>query len=293
MYDRFVREKTANMSKIDGGGKFAIANIGSNPAMYGFEYPNDIGINLSIGRSGLDVDLEMLKFFRFQLKPGAKILITIMPFYSILGDAKDTMNIYDKYAYYRILGKQRIEILGFTKDIAEFSYRSYKKLLKRWLFPIRAIKDMSQSKIKDLSYQPMSPEELETDAGNWWINWGKEFDIMDYDAPLTAQNAVRREISIKHLYALIDFCKENQYEPFFVLMPMTEHLLRRMSNKFKETYLYSFVKPIAQATNTPILDYMRVERFLNDELYLNSLFLNRQGAKLFTKQVLKDVGLEK
>lgn len=267
-------------------GKFNVANVGSNPALYGFEYENSDGINLSIGRSGLDMDMAVLKNYSYLLKKNATILIPIIPFYSILGDAKDTMLPQERYAFYKILSRQLCDTMEVFYDIDVKEHIS----LKKWMKMMRSfIIGKTEIENMDLSCQPMTNDELEADAKRFCENRKKEFQIEDFNEPLTPLNATRRKKSIKHMCALINFCKEHNFNPVIVLMPMTEHLLRNMSDTFLETYVYSFVKPVAQETNTPIMDYTKDEHLTRDELYCNSLFLNRKGAHMFTKQVLKDI----
>jgi hypothetical protein len=43
----------------------------------------------------------------------------------------------------------------------------------------------------------------------------------------------------------------------------------------------------------PLLDYSANKDLMASALYFNSFFLNHRGRQLFTKQVLKDLGLSK
>jgi hypothetical protein len=136
----------------------------------------------------------------------------------------------------------------------------------------------------------MQPLELNMDALRWMNVWKKEFNIMDFDAPLSDELETGRKKSVKDLQSIIDFCLERNLKPVLIFPPMTNYLSRLFSEKAREMYIYSFIRE-ANTKNIPFLDYMEDERFRDPDLYFNSFFLNLKGRKLFTKQVLKDLNL--
>ena len=57
----------------------------------------------------------------------------------------------------------------------------------------------------------------------------------------------------------------------------------------RQFFIYDFVEK-ANVKKVPFLDYMNDHEFAeNSRLFMNSLFLNRDGAVLFTKKILRDI----
>ena len=57
-----------------------------------------------------------------------------------------------------------------------------------------------------------------------------------------------------------------------------------------KSYVYDFIKMVDRE-NIPFLDYSKDALFMDNSLYMNSLFMNLRGRKLFTKRVLKDLNI--
>ena len=94
------------------------------------------------------------------------------------------------------------------------------------------------------------------------------------------------------MQTLIDFCTERGYKPVYVVPPVTEHLAKYYTSKFEETYIYGYLQAVNREVLT--LDYSKDDDFRkNDNLFFNSFFLNKQGRLIFTRRVLKDLGLTK
>ena len=123
----------------------------------------------------------------------------------------------------------------------------------------------------------MNSQELEADAKGWIDGWKRQFDISDFNAPLTEENQKGREYRIKLMQTLVDFCIERGYKPVFVIPPVTEHLAKYYTPEFEETYIYGYLKQLDRDVLT--LDYF------------NSFFLNRKGRKRFTHTVLKELSI--
>lgn len=141
-----------------------------------------------------------------------------------------------------------------------------------------------------LDYNPMDVNELERDARRWISGWQSQFGIEDLDAPLTEENRKGREYRIRLMRNLIDFCTEHGYKPVYVIPPVTEHLAKYYTPQFEERYIYGYLKDVDR--DVQLLDYSKDETFrLDDNLYFNSFFLNRRGRQLFTRRVLKNLGI--
>ena len=141
-----------------------------------------------------------------------------------------------------------------------------------------------------LDHNPMDVNELERDAKRWISGWKKQFGIDDMDAALTEENRQGRVYRIQLMRNLIDFCTEHGYKPVYVIPPVTEHLAKYYTPQFEERYIYGYLKDVGR--DVVLLDYSKDDRFrLDDNLYFNSFFLNKRGRQLFTRRVLKDLGI--
>lgn len=132
----------------------------------------------------------------------------------------------------------------------------------------------------------MSPKDLEKDALHWINGWKRQFNIADFEVPLTAENQKGRDYRIKLMQSLIDFCLERGYKPVYVIPPVTNHLSKYYTEKFEEIYIYSYLRAVNR--HISLLDYSKDKTLRNDDLFFNSFFLNKIGRKVFTGRVLKD-----
>ena len=145
------------------------------------------------------------------------------------------------------------------------------------------------NKVVNLENNPMTEAELEKDAARWMEGWKHQFSIADFEAPLTEQNQKGREYRIDLMRELIDFCIERDYQPVYVIPPVTEFLAKEFTPKFRDIYIYDFLKQVDR--DVKLLDYSDDKGLMDKDLYFNSFFFNRLGRKLFTKRVLTDLGL--
>jgi hypothetical protein len=263
---------------------YEIVNVGSNPARFAFFYEDVIGQNWSTGLQGLDMDLEILKYFHSYIKKDGIVLLPIVPFSSVSGCLQPELSYIAKFTV--ILDGPQIDKTPQGKR----SYRWVKyPLYYNWKSLLRLlIKDEQRNDSLSITEQMMQPLELNMDALTWMDIWKKEFNIKDWNAPLTPKLQEGRKISVKDLQNMIDFCIERNLKPVLILPPMTKYLSRLLTDTIRETYIYSFIRE-ANVKNIPFLDYLGDERFSDPNFYFNSFFLNLRGRKVFTKQVLKDL----
>ena len=78
--------------------------------------------------------------------------------------------------------------------------------------------------------------------------------------------------------------------PILVIPPVYPTLAEALTPLCRENYIYSFVRR-ANRQNVPFLNYMDDNRFQKEEYFRNSFFMSEEGAKAFTKVVLKEIGL--
>jgi hypothetical protein len=270
---------------------YDIVNLGSNPARFAFFYETVLGQNCSTGTQGLVEDLEILKYYFSYIKKGGIVLIPIVPFTSISPYLK-YKPAYTPVSYYS----------KFVKILDNYQARQFPAYRKAYLFikyPLfiqpKAFRYLIKDCIKDSrlywSCQAMQPLELNNDADKWIKGWMKEFDIDNLSSPFNTRLKESFDVSVKNLTDLIDFCIERDLKPVVIIPPVSKYLSSRFTHDVKEQYIYSFIRQ-ANTRNVLFLDYFSDERFQDPQYYFNSFFLNLAGRKLFTNQVLQDLGIK-
>ena len=234
------------------------------------------------------MDFEILKFYHSYLKEGGTVLIPIMPFTAISPYLKERndywgLSYYSKFA--KILNREQMRLQPFGDKV-------YKYLQYPILYNKKAIRyllcDVSLDSRYLISEQPLMKMDLEFDANKWINNWRKEFnlktllDVKDDKWSKYYDEAV--EINKK----IVEFCLQRELQPVFVCVPMTKYLSSLFPQEFFDYMITDFIK-IINVHNVPFLDYTKDVRFIQDEYYMNSFFLNLKGRKIFTKQVLADL----
>lgn len=269
---------------------FDIVNVGSSGGKWAFDYAdlNVKAMNWAQQPQTLLEDYNLLRHFHSILKQGGYVLITIMPFTGL--NKKTGIMDAMKYVKFDIQGEP-IQPYMF-KDAKR--YESFPILFKKQAFKalikyfIGRDKDSRLRPETQLDYNPMKNNELEADAKRWIDGWKQQFGIADFEAPLTKENEEGRSYRIKLMQTLIDFCTERGYKPVYIIPPVTEHLAKYFTPKFKETYIYGYLKNVNREILT--LDYSKDKEFrFNDDLFFNSFFFNKKGRKLFTRRVLEDM----
>ncbi len=269
---------------------FDIVNLGSSGGKWAFDY-NETGVkgmNWAQQPQTLLADYNLLRNFHSILRKGGYVIITIMPFTSLNKNTgvMDTMK-YLKIDSHSPIQPQKIKEARLKEEYPILMKKPALKALLKFLF--HKDKMVVPHVAAALEYNPMNKTQLEQDASKWIECWKKQFNISDLDAPLTVENQKGRNYRINLMRDLIDFCVERGYKPIFVIPPVTDCLSKYYTQKFEDNYIFSFLRDVNREVLT--LDYSKSEKWKKEELYFNSFFLNLKGRKLFTQQVLKDIGL--
>lgn len=267
---------------------YDLVNLGSNPARFSFFYESINAQNWSTGTQGFDMDLEILKFFHSYVKEGGFVLIPIVPFSSISSYLKlEHMPLDYIVKFAAILDSYQTKNLpNGQKAIRWIKY----PLLLEPKSIIYLFHDIEKDRRKELSEQIMESIDLEMDAESWMKCWKEEFHIQNLELPLNAEMLQYRQKSVQDLQAIINFCLERSLKPVIVIPPMSPILSSKFTSNMREIFIYSFIKQ-ANTQQIPFLDYLDDKQFADTNLYFNSFFLNLNGRKRFTQQVLKDLNL--
>lgn len=268
-----------------------VVNVGSNPALFAFNYENILGENWSSGTQGLNMDFEILKYRHSFLKEGAYVLIPFVLFSSVSEylNTKPGHRSVDYYLkYLRIIDYRQISKLPCGKDI--FRYARYPLL-----YNLRSlkylIKDVEPNRLLDITSQTMSLTEMQYDADMFISGWKREFDIKSLKQPLNKALQDAMKDTAKIVSDMIDFLEERNYKPVFVFPPMSESLYEKIPSQTLQCYVYDFINLINKP-EVPFLDYCRKEELRENKYYFNSLFMNLEGRRVFTKKILEDLKLK-
>lgn len=267
---------------------FDVVNLGSSGGKWAFDYTDAgvKGMNWAQQPQTLLEDFNLLCHYHSILRKNGYVLITIMPF---TGLNKST-GIRDAMKYLKIETQGKAiqpymfkEACRYAQYPILFGKPAIKALLK-YILGREAKPTVHPS---TLDSNPMNTEQLQQDAKRWMMGWKHQFSIEDFESPLTEQNQRGREYRINLMRELIDFCLERSYQPVYVIPPVTEYLAKEFTPKFRQIYIYDYLKQVDR--NIPLLDYSEDREMMQKDLYFNSFFLNQQGTKLFTQRVLKDL----
>lgn len=271
---------------------FSVVNLGSNPALFAFEYDKNYGQNWATGSQGPEMDLEILRYYHSYIKEGGVVLLPIVPFSS----CTPYLWHYKKTAlgikYYARFSKVLENGIQARRVIPNFSKVIHWRHYPLWYSPSILkvlIKDVPADNRLGIDKQEFIGERLIEDAKRWINRWKKEFDIKNLEANIDTKMRRCQEECANKFVEIIRFCKDRELKPVLILPPVTAELNSFLSDKTKETYIYSFVRMIQAIETVDLMDYMTYNEFATSSFYINSLFLNKTGRKKFTEQVLKDL----
>lgn len=268
--------------------KLDVINLGSNPARFAFFYEKVKGLNFATGSQGLNWDLAILRKYKQCLKPGSFVIIPIVLFSSIsayLNKKPMSLSAYSRFR--KVLSED--ELKQRRNDWKAKLYVKYPLLFipKAVSFLVSDIQPDNRLSIVD---QTMQRSELLIDAKKWMKCWADEFDIEDLEAPLEGKLMEGRRKTITLMKALIKYAKEQGFIPVIVSPPLSKELSKQFTPKMKKIYVDSFIEELHE-DEVMYLDYIYDERFTDDSLFFNSLFMNIKGRKLFTADVLNKLNL--
>ena len=279
--DKFI---TGVKYRINITRNYDIVNLGSNSGKFAFAYENSglTGSNWAVGPQSLSYDYRVMKNYFSYIRYGGTIIFTMTPFGFCLKDyADDKFNM----KYYLFLDPTLIINYSRCKKSLSIAYplpSSPIEAIKR------LIKDVPADNRLSLTTNSMSPEEIEEDAAKWINGWKQQFSISDLEAPVSEQNRDHIAYNTNLLTEMISFCLERNLKPVIVLPPTTKALSSKLSESFRESYIYSIIRN-ANTHQIPFLNYLDDARFSDNELFFNSFFLNAKGRKVFTQTVLSDL----
>ena len=260
--------------------------LGSNAPKFAFDFSEikDCAcMNWAIGPETFEYDLIILKKFAYKLKHGAAVIWPVCPGKFFLDKFKNKSEF---VKYYRLLNRDEFPDYSKRQYITEYKYPLifHPKRLKRLL------KDTKTDTRLALDFNPMGIKEIEKDA-SWWIHgcWNPEFNIdIENMVPLSETNRKAVKYNISVLKEAIEYCKQNGLRIVFAYLPLTRQLEDYFSSDYVERQMTQYVKEAVGDSDIILADYMRDARFQDTAYYINSFFMNRIGARKFTKAFIEE-----
>ncbi|WP_304425672.1 hypothetical protein [uncultured Adlercreutzia sp.] len=259
--------------------QIVVANLGTAHGRYAFDYVSQDarGFNFALQSQTLSYDREVLLRYREQLSEGCVVFITVVPLLFAVKEYRGQNN----RMYYHFLPKECIH-----------DYRPAIALQERflpWTSSLAAVKSALLKPAARGRIQCETTEQRIAEADRMERAWKGNFGLDDFEDPAAAakfedQFSYNRD----QLRQIVDLCAANGWNPIIVIPPFTDIMANRFSDEFMKVFVYDNIA--AAASEVPVLDYFRDERFAtNYSLFLDSEFLNPDGAKRFTEMVLREI----
>lgn len=258
-----------------------VINLGSNHPKFGFDY-SETGVqamNCAVGPQTFEYDFAILRKITSHLAVGAHVLIPVCLLIFFLYRQK---NRGTHTKYYTFLEKD---------SIVDYNKMEQIKLLK---FPLifnprllrYVIRDVKKDTRLKLTENPMKDAAtLCKDADRWIDCWNREFDITLPTPNLSEENKSDIQQNIRILREMLEYCKIHNFKPIITILPVTDYLSSRFTDEFIQEHILRYINA-ANTVKAPILNYLKDERFTSQELYINSFFMNKNGRKRFTKEII-------
>lgn len=262
-----------------------VVNLGSTSGLNAFNYEGlpIRGANWALGHNPLSGDFAILKNYESFLNPEKSTCIIPLCVFSSLSGSYEIQE--DRY--YTLL---------YPTSIPHFSYRKQQQVkairnAPLFHYPIfgflRDLKAIFVSRKK----QVMSETEMQKDADMWYQSWLKEFSISDFSAPLSLLNKDGLNDAACILNGMISFCKVRNINPVLVMLPMYHTLAEKFTPEARHILIDSLIEKVNDKS-VRFLNYMDDIEFAKDAtLFQNSFLMNEKGAKIFTKKLLREIGV--
>lgn len=265
-----------------------VVNLGTTSSLHAFNYEG-LGIkaaNWAMSMNPLQGDLGILKNYSSYLKDGgATVIMSLCPFSSLAGSYD-----YLDDRYYRIL---------YPTTIPHYSYTHWLRVNERWQSPIwhypfyAIFMDIYRIFVKKDANRSMTEEQMEADAQMRIRGWFSEFSLKDFETPLSLRNKDAIMDAACKLDQMIDFCEEHGYKPVMIVPPMYHTLADKFTSKARTMLIDNMIDEMKHK-DVRFFNYMNDDAFTHSrELFADSFDLNPNGAKVFTKRVLSDIGVLK
>ncbi len=248
-----------------------LCNLGSSMGALSFAYSDPAHRNWGVAPQCISYSLRLLKHLAPALAEGAVVILPVAPFDSCLYEyAEDSAN----WKYYPLLPPEMIT--GYTAEKAE----AIKDYLAANPVPPDPRLTMTEN-------QKKTEAELAADADFWMNVWHRNFGIEDFSAPFPADYLAERKRSVATLKEIRQFCLRNGFRFVPVQTPVSAYLREKFSAAMLENYVYSYLR------EADVLHLLidRLDTMPDPAYYVDSFFLNLNGRRIFTEQLLQKIFL--
>lgn len=263
---------------------YDVVNIGSTSARYAFDYTGlpVKAFNWAEQPQALSYGYKVLCKYYGILKKCGTVVISLGPFSGFDVSGKWPKDANDRYFY--ILDSYSIDDYKAVRRRRRWPlYANFKSavtaLKKEWLGGGRTVKEGSGDCV-----------DFEADARKWMSRWLEEFGMDSLDGALSEENAVGRKKRGALLREIVTFCRERGLRPVIVIPPMHNALTELFTGEFVQKNIVSFVAEAA-GDDCEFYNYMYDDAFRQDGYFRNAFMLNETGARAFTEELLKRLGL--
>lgn len=264
-----------------------VVNTGSGSGLHNFCY-DDLpikGFNFALGPQSLAHDFNIIKNYFSFFEKGCTILIPLCPFSGMVVKYDKAHN----FKYYPMLHPATID--NFEESERTLAYKILRNPFGTLSFAcIKGILRVDVIPKFRIFTHRAKKTSIKESADEMMREWMKQFSIMDLNDPISEvhkQDLLNRK---KILGEMLDFCRERGFQPVVIIPPMHPSLSEQFPKSFESQYIAPMVDE-AVLRGVLCLDYMRDHRFIYDSLYETALFMNIEGSKSFTKQVLLDINM--
>lgn len=281
-YKEIDAQKYLDLTKFDTLGReyweINIANLGSSHGAYDFVYTDIqnagyICFNFANTSQSYNYDYAIMKEYGQYMTAGSVLFIPV----SYFSFNNEVINDQEKEAlsvrYYHCLSPENIPDYDPYIDLVT----SKMPILSAGQDIMKLFPDLNTALTAHASSDGIDVEEFARRAQE---RYSRHFDNKEeYFLPER----------VEELYAIINYCKENQITPVLVTTPFsqyyTEHIPQDFLQEFNDT-----VAKIASDTGVNYYDYSHDERFwANLEYFSDSDHLNDAGALYFTDILWQEV----
>lgn len=265
-----------------------VVNLGSTSGLNAFDYEGlpVKAANWALGHNPIMADQEVLNnYFSFLNPQSSTVILCLCPFTSLSGSYD-----YFEERYYTILR---------MSSIPHFSYKLKAKVMSMKKSPIRyypmyaILRDIKRLFCYKNTDHLLTEQQMEKDAQRWMSDWKKEFSVRSFSDSLTLINRDSVMDAATILNEIICFCKERNIRPVMLIPPVYHTLGKKFTPEARKVIIDSLLDKITDKS-VWFHNYMDDSDFTNDNtLFQNSFLMNKKGAKLFTRRVLKDLSILK
>lgn len=270
----------------------AVVNLGSGQSKYAFDYSGESikAANWAVSTQSLSYDFKILKNYSSFIKNSGFVLLVLCPFTGFEAEYKDQRRDVKYHAILHPILVRNFSEITYERMKKEIKYPLPFSFIYNFLPSVKTILKNPLNKTM-VEHNPMDDEQLKTDAQKWVANWKKEFDIVNFSDQFSEENKNAIKYNTNLLCEIAYFCKERSFKLILIVPPVTTYLSNLLPDVFFNRAFYTMFDRVKNEEDIRILDYFKSPLFSDADLYYNALLFNIKGRKMFTKQVLRDIGL--